>query len=114
MTRQQLKTVKIMSREYRFPVYGTQGGGLVRQIGDKFIFMTKPDCPGLDVGDEMPREWGIAAANDLALQENEHEQDMFRTAADELFGLLFEMRDNGAITSDQMGEFFPEEVRNRT
>ncbi len=55
-----------MAREYRYPVWGTQGGGLVREVGGKFIFVEKPDCPGLDVGDEMPAEWGIASANEHA------------------------------------------------
>lgn len=55
--------------EYNFPVYGTQGGGLARRDGDKFIFLTKPNCPGLDVGDEVPKEWDLAAANSKARNE---------------------------------------------
>ncbi len=50
-------------QEYNYPVWGTQGGGLVREVGGKYIFIEKPDCPGLDIGDEMPEEWGIASAN---------------------------------------------------
>ena len=61
-------------RRYNFPVFGTQGGGLVREVRGVYIFVTKPECPGLDVGDEMPTEWSIAAANDLAT-----EQDAERT-----------------------------------
>lgn len=59
----------MMEREFKYPVWGTQGGGLVRQIGDKYIFITKPDCPGLDVGDDMPEEWGVIPANWRAKQE---------------------------------------------
>ena len=55
-----------MEREYNFPVFGTQGGGLVREVKGQFIFVTKPDCPGLDVGDEMPAEWDYQPANKLA------------------------------------------------
>ena len=58
-------------RQYGYPVWGTQGGGLVRFVRDKYIFITKPDCPGLDVGDEMPEEWDVAPANELAFQELE-------------------------------------------
>lgn len=57
--------------DYRFPVYATQGGGLARFVGDTPIFVTKPDCPGLDVGDEVPEEWDFVPANKLARQEIE-------------------------------------------
>ncbi len=56
-------------REYKYPVWGTQGGGLVREAGGTYIFVEKPNCPGLDVGDEMPEEWGIIPANGLARQD---------------------------------------------
>ncbi len=56
-------------RDYAYPVWGTQGGGLVRLVGDQYIFVTKPDCPGYDVGDDMPKEWGLIPANNLATQE---------------------------------------------
>ena len=55
-----------MTRKYSYPVYGTQGGGLVREINGTYIFVEKPNCPGLDVGDTMPTEWGIAPANTQA------------------------------------------------
>ena len=55
-----------MTRTYNYPVYGTQGGGLVREVNGTYIFVEKPTCPGLDIGDEMPQEWSIVAANDLA------------------------------------------------
>lgn len=63
-----------MNRVYQFPVYGTQGGGLVRETGGKFIFIEKPNCPGLDVGDEMPKEWDYQPANKFARQEVVKEQ----------------------------------------
>ena len=56
--------------DYPYPVWGTQGGGLVRRVGKTYIFVEKPDCPGLDVGDELPEEWGIASANRKALAED--------------------------------------------
>ncbi len=59
-----------MKREYNFPVWGTQGGGLVREINGTYIFVTKPaNCLGLDVGDEMPEMWGVIPANEQARQE---------------------------------------------
>jgi hypothetical protein len=65
-------------KTYNFPVFGTQGGGLVREIktteGYKYIFVEKPDCPGLDVGDFMPEQWGIIAANQQALDAIDEEQ----------------------------------------
>jgi len=54
---------------YNYPVWGTQGGGIVRESGSGYIFVTKPNCPGLDVGDTMPDEWGLIPANDLATEE---------------------------------------------
>jgi len=56
-------------RTYSYPVWGTQGGGLVREVNGKHIFVEKPDCPGLDVGDDMPEEWGLIPANRLAQRE---------------------------------------------
>jgi len=55
-----------MGREYKYPVWATQGGGLVREVNGTFIFVTKPDHHDLGVGDEMPNEWGIEPANQLA------------------------------------------------
>ena len=54
-------------RVYNFPVYGTQGGGLVREVAPNlFEFVEKPNCPGLEVGDFMPEEWSIVPANQHA------------------------------------------------
>ncbi len=54
-------------KDYNFPVYGTQGGGLAREVNGTFIFVEKPDVSGLDVGDEVPEMWGLIPANALAL-----------------------------------------------
>ncbi len=61
-----------MERQYKYPVYGTQGGGLVRNVNGVYIFVEKPDCPGFDIGDTMPDEWGIVAANNEAREEIEN------------------------------------------
>lgn len=59
-----------MEREQSFPIYATKGGGLVRAgEGNTYIFIQKPNCPGLNVGDVMPRGWDIAPANRLAQEE---------------------------------------------
>lgn len=64
-----------MEREYNFPVWGTQGGGLVREVApNKYIFVEKPDCPGLDIGDFMPEEWGIIPANRPAREQVREEE----------------------------------------
>jgi hypothetical protein len=63
-----------MERNRNYPVYGTQGGGLVREINGTLIFVAKPDCPGLDVGDTMPEQWGIVPANQLARDEMSKEE----------------------------------------
>lgn len=63
--------------EYKFPVYGTQGGGLVREIDDSFYFVEAPDCPGLTVGDKMPEEWGLVPANAAARRVFEEEEGVF-------------------------------------
>ena len=53
--------------EYDFAVWGTQGGGLVREVHGIFIFVEPPpDSTSLTVGSEMPKEWGTVPANDLA------------------------------------------------
>ena len=57
---------KTGTNRYDFPVYGTQGGGLVREIGGRYIFVTVPDCDGLAVGDELPEQWSIVPANESA------------------------------------------------
>ncbi len=59
-------------RVFKYAVWYTQGGGLVRRVGGQHIFVEKPHpSVGLDVGDDMPEEWGLAPANDIAMQEME-------------------------------------------
>jgi hypothetical protein len=65
-----------LSANYDFPVWGTQGGGLARRRGDgKYFFVTEPKCPGLAVGDQVPEEWGLAAANTEAREDDDSAWD---------------------------------------
>lgn len=43
--------------------FATQGGGIVEwdEVNKRYVFTEKPNCPGLEVGDFMPEEWGIIA-----------------------------------------------------
>jgi len=55
--------------EYKFPVFGTQGGGLVREINGKCYFVeAPPEGMGLTVGDKLPEHWSTIPANELARQ----------------------------------------------
>jgi DNA-binding phage protein len=67
-----------MAREYNFPVYVTQGGGLAREIRGVYIFVEKPDVPGLDIGDEVPEMWDVQPVNAAAQQEVEDISDFER------------------------------------
>jgi hypothetical protein len=63
------RQIMAQERTYNFPVFGTQGGGLVQEVApNTYTFVEKPDCPGLDIGDFMPKEWGIIPANRQAQQ----------------------------------------------
>ena len=56
--------------KYKFPVYGTQGGGLVREMAlGLCVFIEEPVGSGLKVGDTMPQEWSVVPANELARQQ---------------------------------------------
>jgi hypothetical protein len=60
---------------FRFPVYGTQGGGLVREgPNGTYIFVEKPSDPSLNVGDTMPAEWGIIPAKEMAREETDRDE----------------------------------------
>lgn len=63
-----------MARKYDFPVWATQGGGLVREFNGTYVFVEAPDVSGLDVGDVLPSEWGLVPANDLARGEEHREE----------------------------------------
>lgn len=53
--------------EYKFPVWGTQGGGLVREEGDHYVFVEAPEgFPDIKVGDRMHEMWDLAPANEAA------------------------------------------------
>lgn len=66
-----------MESEYDFPVFGTQGGGLVREVGrNQYIFVEAPPAGmGLGIGDHMPEQWSIIAANDAAVRMIDEEQE---------------------------------------
>lgn len=60
--------------EKNYPIYATQGGGTVRKMGGRFIFIeAPPNIPSLGIGDEMPSEWGITPINNAACQSLEEE-----------------------------------------
>lgn len=59
-------------REY--PVYATQGGGYAREVNGKFIFITAPNGPNLDIGDEVPEEWDRQPVNQLARDQIDSEE----------------------------------------
>jgi hypothetical protein len=98
-------------REYSYTVYGTQGGGLVRWVNGTYIFVEKPDCPSLDIGDEMPKEWGVAPANEHARQAMDDAEE-FGRVVEEFFDLAFAKAERGEMTYGQIEQFFPSEVRN--
>ncbi len=103
-----------MGKKYDFLVWGTQGGGLVREVNGTFVFVEKPDCPGLDVGDEMPEEWGIIPANEQAQAEMiPDDQAAFDADLEQMYDTLFLMAEAGRVSFDEVGRFFPEDVRKR-
>jgi hypothetical protein len=64
-------------KEYNFPVWGTQGGGLVREVSRnpyRYVFVeAPPEGMGLGVDDFMPEEWDIIPANRQAREAIEEE-----------------------------------------
>lgn len=61
--------------EYDFPVFGTQGGGLVREMNGEYVFVEAPtQFPELTVGSKLPEMWDIAPANRLAREAVVREQ----------------------------------------
>jgi hypothetical protein len=62
---------------YPFPVYVTQGGGLVKRIGpDVYVFVEPPPhFDGLKEGDILPDGWIIVPANDAAREEKNKIED---------------------------------------
>lgn len=102
----------LSEREYNFAVWGTQGGGLVRWVNGAYIFVEKPDCLGLDVGNEMPEEWGVIPANEHARQAMD-DADEFNRGLEEFFDMAFDKVDRGEMALEDVERFFPPEVRNR-
>lgn len=50
-----------------YPIYATQGGGLVRPCMGGYIFIeVPPNQPSLDIGSQMPIEWDLIPANHAA------------------------------------------------
>jgi hypothetical protein len=103
-----------MVEGYDFPVWGTQGGGLVRWNAEiqRYTFVTTPDCPGLSVGDEMPKEWDTIAANSEARRANDEARD-FDIGLGEFFDVIFDKIDDGTMSLAEAERFFPQEVRDR-
>lgn len=60
------------NEKYGFPVYATQGGGLVREIDGNFFFVENPFIEGFGVGDKMPSGWTLIPANKLADEREEN------------------------------------------
>jgi hypothetical protein len=54
-------------KKYSFPVWATQGGGLVQLIGDRYVFVEPPPgFPDLIVGSSLPEQWDLIPANQAA------------------------------------------------
>ncbi len=50
--------------------WATQGGGVaIEDKNGNMVFIEKPDCPGLDVGDYVPKERGLIPTNNAAQDE---------------------------------------------
>lgn len=68
-----------------------------------------PAFPELTVGSEMPPMWDTIPANQYA-RVSEQEQAEFDRGVDEFFNTLFAQAEEGEITYEEIGKFFPEEV----
>ena len=75
-----LQSVGLREKAYDYPVFGTQGGGLVREVSQGpfifYVFVEKPNHSGLDVGDTMPKDWDIIPLNQAACDLVGHQQWM--------------------------------------
>jgi hypothetical protein len=63
-----------MTRNER-PLYTTQGGGYCRFDGSRFYWVEPPTdrCfSDMQVGDNIPEEWGTSAVNDAGIREMEN------------------------------------------
>lgn len=67
--------------KYDFPVWTTQGGGLVRYVGAKYVFVEPPGgFPEITVGSEMHPEWDLIPANALAREADFPDGDQMEDA----------------------------------
>ena len=59
------------------PLYGTQGGGLATWDGTRYVWYADiPDfLTDAKVGDPIPKEWGVASANEAAHREVEEQEN---------------------------------------
>lgn len=56
------------------PRYTTQGGGVCRFVNGVYIWIETPtdSCfAAMQIGDEIPEEWGVRALNSAAIDEAE-------------------------------------------
>ena len=64
--------------KYNFPIFATQGGGLVREVSQNpylYVFVeAPPQGMGLNVGDFMPEMWDIIPVNNRARRMIHEEQ----------------------------------------
>lgn len=98
-----------MAQDYNFPVYGTQGGGLAREVNGKFIFVEAPpgNFTNLTVGSEVPEEWSMVPANESARRSLDHE-DLNDSEASLAF--VFEEVLNGKMTVDDALRYVPQHM----
>ena len=96
-----------MKEGYDYPVWGTQGGGLVKKTrSGVFVFIEAPtNVANVSVGDEMPRSWGTFPANTSA-RNYDRDQARFNEGLDQFFETLLEQVDEGKVGIGQADRFF--------
>lgn len=101
-----------MERRYDFPVWETQGGGLVRRRGDSYYFVEIPETGGHKVKGEMPTDWQVIPHNNLARIADGLDPldgDEFPDV-DPTFDAAFDTRlmsvETGETSLDELGDFF--------
>ena len=91
--------------KYPYSLYGTQGGGLARREGSRFIFIEAPDITGLEVGDDVPDQWDLIPANKNARDENAFNQDL-----DAFFTEAEHQVETDQMALVSLGNLFPAEM----
>lgn len=102
------------TREYDYAVWGTQGGGLVREVHGTCIFIENPDHSGLGVGDEMPKEWDTIPANDLAIDADwdaRNAAEDFSQGVGDFVNVMLRKLADGSMTAEDARPF--EEIMRR-